>query len=68
MRKGEVRRQAIVDAARDLFCTNGYLETTVEDILAKLGCSKGSFYHYFESKLSVLEAICPDKVQQSFDI
>ena len=32
MRKGEVRRQAIVDAARDLFCTKGYLETTVEDI------------------------------------
>lgn len=67
MRKGEVRRQAIVDAARDLFCTKGYLETTVEDILARLGCSKGSFYHYFESKLSVLEAICQDKVQQSFE-
>jgi len=67
MRKGEVRRQAIVDAANALFCSKGYLETTVDDILAALGCSKGSFYHYFDSKLGVLEAICESKVQRAFD-
>ena len=48
MRKGEVRRQAIVDAANALFCRKGYLETTVDDILLELNCSKGSFYHYFD--------------------
>lgn len=67
MRKGEVRRQAIVDAARELFCKKGYLETTVDDILSELNCSKGSFYHYFDSKLAVLQAICETKVQESFD-
>ena len=67
MRKGEVRRQAIIDTANQLFSRKGYLETTVEDILEVLGCSKGSFYHYFDSKLSVLQAICEQKVEQSFD-
>ena len=68
MRKGEVRRQAIVDAANALFCTKGYLETTVDDILEELHCSKGSFYHYFDSKLAVLQAICESRVQQSFEM
>lgn len=67
MRKGEVRRQAIVDAANVLFCRRGYLETTVDDILAELGCSKGSFYHYFDSKLAVLQAICESKAQNAFE-
>jgi len=68
MRKGEVRRQAIIEASEKLFCQNGYLETTVDDILQELKCSKGSFYHYFDSKLSVLKAICQSRVQRSFDM
>ena len=67
MRKGEVRKQAIIEASEKLFCENGYLETTVDDILRELNCSKGSFYHYFDSKLSVLKAICQSRVQKSFD-
>jgi len=67
MRKGEVRKQSIIEVAEMLFCKNGYLETTVDDILHELKCSKGSFYHYFDSKLSVLKAICQARVQKSFD-
>lgn len=67
MRKGEVRRQAIVDAANALFCRKGYLETTVDDILLELNCSKGSFYHYFDSKLAVLQAICESKTAAAFE-
>lgn len=67
MRKGEVRRQAIIEASERLFCQNGYLETTIDDILSELHCSKGSFYHYFDSKLAVLKAICQSRVQKSFD-
>lgn len=67
MRKGEVRKQSIIEVSEQLFSTKGYLETTVDDILAQLQCSKGSFYHYFDSKLSVLSAICEEKVQRWFD-
>ncbi len=68
MRKGEVRRQSILDVSERLFCRKGYSETTVDDILRELQCSKGSFYHYFESKISVLSAICEAKVQKNFDL
>ncbi|MBQ7455978.1 MAG: TetR/AcrR family transcriptional regulator [Clostridia bacterium] len=67
MRKGEVRRQAIIEAADRLFCRRGYLETTVDDILTELSCSKGSFYHYFDSKLAVLQAICEEKAEAAFE-
>lgn len=40
----------IVAAAWKLFYEQGYEETTVEDIVYESGTSKGSFYHYFESK------------------
>lgn len=43
-------RGKIVAAAWQLFNEQGYEHTTVEDILALAGCSKGTFYHYFSGK------------------
>lgn len=40
----------IISAAWRLFYEQGYENTTVEDIVYESGTSKGSFYHYFESK------------------
>lgn len=57
MQKGEKRREEILKAASALFSQKGYRRTTLQDILDVVGCSKGSFYHHFESKLQVLEAI-----------
>ena len=51
------REKAILDAAQTLIYTKGYQEMTVQDILGTLGISKGAFYHYFDSKQSLLEAI-----------
>lgn len=34
----------------ELFYTNGYYNTSVDDILKKLELSKGAFYYHFESK------------------
>ena len=47
----------IVSAAWKLFYDQGYENTTVEDIIAESGTSKGSFYHYFEGKDSLLETL-----------
>jgi len=57
MRKGEQKRQEILDAAEALFFHRGYEETSVQDILDVLRCSKGSFYHHFDSKLDLLKNI-----------
>ena len=67
MRKGEKRRQDILVSAENLFYLQGYDRTTIEDILASLNCSKGSFYHHFESKMQVLEEIASAHIKDSFE-
>ena len=47
----------IVEAAWDLFYRQGYDETTVDDIVELSQTSKGSFYHYFESKDALLGSL-----------
>ncbi len=47
----------IITAAWDLFYEQGYDDTTVEEIIEKSGTSKGSFYHYFEGKDSLLGSL-----------
>lgn len=58
MKKGDLKKQEILQTAEDLFCRKGYEETSVQDILDVLHTSKGSFYHHFESKEYLLEAMC----------
>ncbi len=66
MRKGERRRRDIIAVSERLFLTRGYEATTIQDILNELRLSKGGFYHHFLSKEELLEAICEDKAEQSF--
>ena len=51
------RRNEILEAARRLVYTKGYEQMTIQDILTDLGISKGAFYHYFDSKGAVLNAL-----------
>jgi AcrR family transcriptional regulator len=59
------RRDAILDAAQRLILSNGYERLTVQDILADLQISKGAFYHYFDSKPAVVEALTERLVDDS---
>jgi AcrR family transcriptional regulator len=52
-----VRREAFLDVAQRLIQRKGYEEMSVQDVLEELGASKGAFYHYFDSKLALLEAV-----------
>ena len=51
------RRNEILDAALQLVYTKGYDKMTIQDLLDQLKISKGAFYHYFDSKAAVLEAV-----------
>ncbi len=64
VKEGEVRRREILLAARELFVTKGYEQTSVNDILKIVGIAKGTFYYYFASKDEVLEAIILDIVEE----
>ncbi len=66
MQKGDLKKQAILDTAEKLFFEKGYQQTSIQDILDRLHCSKGSFYHHYESKLQVLMEICRSKAAESY--
>ena len=53
----QVRRDAFLDVAQRLIQVKGYEAMTVQEILAELEASKGAFYHYFDSKQALLEAV-----------
>jgi AcrR family transcriptional regulator len=59
------RRDAILDAALRLMLSKGYESLTVQDILDDLQISKGAFYHYFDSKPAVIEAVTERLVDDS---
>lgn len=52
-----VKRKEIVDVTQRLVYTKGYEQMSIQDILNELKISKGAFYHYFESKNDLLEAL-----------
>jgi AcrR family transcriptional regulator len=51
--RGEETRSHILDAAGELFAERGYDATSVADICARAGVTKGAFYHHFASKQAV---------------
>ena len=67
MKKGDQRRDELMATAERLFYTKGYEGTSVQDILTEMNFSKGGFYHHFDSKLAVLEAICGQRAQETCD-
>ena len=50
-------KSRIVTAAWQLFYKYGYDNTTIDDIVETSNTSKGSFYHYFESKDALLGSL-----------
>lgn len=59
MQNKQTSREKILQSAVQLFLGDGYEATSVNDICKHAGVSKGSFYHYFETKqvlfLSLME-------------
>ncbi len=54
MKKGEKRKQELLQIAYRLFLSRGYEETSVDEIIEKAGIAKGTFYYYFSSKEQLL--------------
>ncbi len=56
-KSAETRRQEFLDVSLRLFAEKGFDRTTVQDIIDAVGVSKGTFYHYFDSKREVVEEL-----------
>ena len=59
------RREAFVDVALRLIETKGYEQMSIQDVLDELDASRGAFYHYFGSKVALLEAVVERTVDQA---
>lgn len=55
--KKERRKKELIKIAYNLFITKGYENTSVDEIIAKAGIAKGTYYYYFESKEQMLEEV-----------
>ena len=60
-----VRRDVFVDAAQHLIQTKGYEQFSVQDVLELAEASKGAFYHYFESKDALVDAVVDRMADQA---
>ena len=57
MKKGEKRKQELLRIGYDMFLTQGYENTSVDEIIEKAQIAKGTYYYYFESKEQMLEEV-----------
>ncbi len=65
MKKGSTEtKKQILAAAEQLFRSQGYANTTIDEIITAAQCSKGTFYHYFEGKEEI--AGIPDLYDQVY--
>ena len=53
----EARRTQILNAAVRCFARHGYYETTIEDLVAETGLSRGALYLYYPSKEAIYLAL-----------
>lgn len=59
----QATRAKVLDAARELFDSDGYEETTIRAIAQKAGVSVGSVFTTFASKAEILGEIMGERIQ-----
>lgn len=61
------KRELIIQCALKLFSEKGYSNTTMDDIVASCGISKGGIYNYFKSKEEIFLAIAEWRFKKRHD-
>lgn len=47
----------IIEAAKELFIENGFAETSMSDIAAKVGINRPALHYYFRTKDKMFQAV-----------
>ena len=59
----DLKRQRLVDSAKEAFANKGYQETSISEIVRRAGIARSTFYQYFDSKLNLFESILDSFLQ-----
>ncbi|SOZ14842.1 putative TRANSCRIPTIONal REGULATOR, TetR family [Cupriavidus taiwanensis] len=57
----EATRQALTEAARALFVSRGYAETSTPDVCAAAGITRGALYHHFADKRDLFRHVLAEE-------
>src|ERR1700739_4361134 len=65
--KGAATRAFLLQVAAEVFAERGYVETTMAELIARSGLTKGAFYFHFSSKDQLAMAVIEEKQRQWID-
>lgn len=60
----EKTRQAVIEAALDVFSEKGYAKATFDEIAARAGFTKGAVYWYFRNKADLVAALIGEYMER----
>ena len=55
--KGEATRQRILDAAQSAILEKGFTATSIDELIAECGLTKGGFFYHFKDKNDLAKAL-----------
>ncbi|MBF6166560.1 TetR/AcrR family transcriptional regulator [Streptomyces gardneri] len=67
-RRGQTPRAEILDAAGELFTTQGYANTSTRAIADAVGIRQASLYHHFAAKDDILDALLAETVAAPIEL
>ncbi len=62
-----IKKEAILDSARTVFCRKGFIDVTMKDIIEECGISRGGIYLYFDSVDAVFVETAKQRTTRKFD-
>jgi AcrR family transcriptional regulator len=65
--QGDATRLALLAAARQLFGEKGYAATSIEEIAAQAGVTKGAVYHHFGGKGDLFQDVYEQVMREVSD-
>lgn len=66
--KGEQTRERILAAAEPLILRQGFAGTSLDDILARTGLTKGAFFHHFKGKGDLARALVERYAKNDYEL
>ncbi|WP_054816109.1 TetR/AcrR family transcriptional regulator [Nocardia arizonensis] len=67
-RRGHTPRAEILDAAGELFTTNGYANTSTRAVADAVGIRQASLYHHFAAKDDILDALLAETITAPLEL